>query len=203
MNKLDNLLNELRESAGLINEGKIYGDIRAAYALLKKHAHMPPLSIERYGRHLLGIKDKQGEWVKDGRDPVLFRNERDAKRFHIRAEILAREAYMPREDEKTPAPIGKGGMFSLQAIREAAGLDLVEGHGNQMIILKTRKPDERQLRIIIQGFDGPYHLRDEFGVTKFKTLDKLFLQLGGMVDWDHWSKKSQEWIRSMNKGKII
>jgi len=78
------------------------GDLQAAYSRLKRHAHMPPLVIQKYGGKLsgapmFGLQDKQGEWVSDGRTKVLFNDRKDAERFHVRANSLAMQAYAPRE----------------------------------------------------------------------------------------------------------
>lgn len=37
----------------------------------------------------------------------------------------------------------------------------------------------------------------------FPTLARVFLTLGGMIEWGRWSEESQEWIKDMNEGKGI
>jgi hypothetical protein len=61
----------------------------------------------------------------------------------------------------------------------------------------------RYFVLVQDGMYGPWKLRDELGIITFPTLARVFLTLGGMIEWDRWSEESQAWIQFMNKGKSI
>jgi hypothetical protein len=75
---------------------------------------------------------------------------------------------------------------------------------NQRYILRTR--DGEQYHLIQAGLNGPWTLifsPGPYGQRKFHSLNQALHTLGGMVQWDDWSRSSRSTLLGLNHEKAI
>ena len=76
--------------------------------------------------------------------------------------------------------------------------------GNQRIILRTN--DGTQYHLHQAGLEGPWtviYSSGPDGQKKFSSLKQALHCLGGIVQWDAWSRASRQTLLALNDDKAI